>query len=240
MKFSSKTIGLKCGQSLMLFINPFVVSKNPKLPIDEIVHELNTFLDVIYHILNPKNKYTLTNYKIRGEYLLAFSMLYQYLVINGNCKSESNKLIGFEKSWTKFLCTTTKNNIPIVHLYKVLAMLALIYADCYNDMFYIKDTSNKNKEPNWLDLKGILDNLYNPNIRFSKSKSNTCLNSIEPSIVVKINNLLNMSIYVRQHYLDNVFCGTMVKTKPDIEHENFLICTKELQKTIVKYHQKYL
>jgi hypothetical protein len=86
-------------------------------------------------------------------------------------------------------------------------MLALIYADCYHDMFYIKDTSNKYKEPNWLDLKGILENLYNPNIRFSKSKSNTCLNSIEPSIVVKINNLLNMSIYVRQHYLDNVFCG---------------------------------
>jgi hypothetical protein len=247
MRFDTKNLSIECAQTLLTNISSYV---DPKLStstnVTKIVKELNTFLDTIYHILNPKNKYTTSNYEIRGEYLLSFAQLYQTLILNQKCINEKSSLIGVEnsmgvidiKSWTKFLCTTRKGVRPMVHLYKVLTFLALIYANCYTNSFYIKNKGNKGKEPTWLNLEEILDNLYNVNLRFSKSQTKLCLEKLEPVQVSKINKFMYMSFYIRQHYLSENYCGTILNKESDDQHDDFLICTQDLLNALSRYRSK--
>lgn len=206
----------------------------------DITKELNKFLDVVYHIFNPNNKYTLSNYEIRGKYLLAFSQMYQYLVLNKVCKNTVRNLIGLEKSWTKFLCTTNKNIRPMVHLYKTLAILGLIYGNYYHNIFYIKDNSNSGKEPVWLNsLESILDNLYNPNLRFFKTKSTLCLEKLKPTLVATINKYIYVSFLIRKHYLDQEYCGSIINIQSDREHAEFIQCIQTLLDALNKYRNKH-
>lgn len=241
MRFDKKSLSLSCAKQLISFIKPFV---NPKFAesnnINDIVNELNDFLNVVYHILNVKTKYTTSNYKVRGQYLLAFSELYQYLVLHQECKSAVNYLIGQDKSWTKFLCSSYKNIIPFVHVYKVLAIIGLISAKCYNDIFYIKSKTNKGKEPTWLTLEQIIDNLYNPNLRFSKSKSKTCLETLDAHVVTDVNKYIYMSYYIRSKYLEAEFCGMIINIQSDKEHEQFTNCIEELVNSLNKYRKSHL
>ena len=241
MRFDNKYLSLNCGKTLLSFISEFI---SPQMAlsnnINEITHELNEFLNVIYHIFNPKNKYTLSNYKIRGQYLLAFSQIYNYLVLNKNCKETAKNLIGLEKSWTKYLCTTKKQIRPLVHLYKTLAILGLIYSNCYHDIFYIKDNSNSGNEPKWLkSLESILENSYNPKLRFSKTKSALCLEKLEPTMVTKINKYLYASFAIRQKYLDQEYCGSIINKDSDIEHENFIVQIQTLLDALNKYRKQH-
>jgi len=241
MRFDSKYISLNCAKTLLTFISSFVppemvFSNN----IQDITKELNKFLDVVYHIFNPNNKYTLSNYEIRGKYLLAFSQMYQYLVLNKSCKESTKNLIGLEKSWTKFLCTTNKHLRPMVHLYKTLAILGLIYSNCYHDIFYIKDNTNTGKEPVWLDsLESILNNLYNPNLRFSKTKSALCLEKLNPPHVARINKYIYASFLIRKHYLDQEYCGSIINIESDREHAEFIQCIQILLNALNKYRNKH-
>lgn len=236
MRFDTKNLSLDCAKILITYIGPFV---DPNIVHSQItsdyVKELNTFLNAIYHILNPKNKYTLSNYELRGKYLLAFSKLYQHLSLNKECQLSFNSLIGPGKSWTQFLCSTTKRVVPFVHIYKVLSMLGLIKANCYQDAFYIKNTANKNSEPVWLNLSSIFDNLYNPNLRFSKTRSKLCLEKLSPVIVSEINDYIYTSFFIRQHYLEHEYCGTIIHLKSDKEHEQFITCIQELLDALQKH-----
>lgn len=232
MRFDSKNLSLECARVLLAYIGAYV---DPKLSysndIVKIIKELNKFLDVIFHILNPSNKYTLSNYKIRGEYLLAFSDMYRYLVTHTKCKSTSNALVGYDKSWTKFLCTTKKGVRPIVHIYKVLAMIALIQAGCIDKIFYIKNTLNSGQEPDWLDIHSVLDNLHNPNLRFSK----ICLEKLEPDVAGNINKYVYTALYIR----NQEYCSTIVKLNSDKEHETFNTCIEGLLKALEKYRSTH-
>lgn len=240
MKFSSNQLNINCARQLLNIIKAFVDIDSSKKNIKCITKELNKFLDTVYHILNPKNKYTLQNYKIRGMYLLAFCEMYEYLVTNSNCNSSKKYIVGLGKSWTNFLCTTIKNVRPFVHIYKVLTYIALLSGNCYDNAFYIKDISSKGQEPTWLELNQILENMYNPNLRISKSKSKLCLNHLEPHIVAKINKYMYTSYSLRQHYLNSVYCGSIINAKNDAEHESFNLVLQEFKDILSKYKKHAL
>jgi hypothetical protein len=237
MKFLSNQLSLNCARQLLNIIKAFVDIDSSKKTIRDITIELNKFLDVVYYILNPKNKYTLQNYKIRGMYLLAFCEMYEYLVTNIVCNSSKIYIIGLGKTWTNFLCTTIKNVRPFVHIYKVLTYIALLKANCYTDIFYIKDNTNTGKEPKWLILNEILENMYNPNLRISKSKSKSCLNHLEPHSVAEINRYMYTSYSLRQHYLNSVYCGSIVNAKNDVEHESFMSVLQDFKNILSNYNK---
>lgn len=77
--------------------------------------------------------------------------------------------------------------------------------------------------------------MYNPNLRISKSKD--CLVHLKPHKVAEMNKYMYTPYSVRQHYLNSVYCGSVVNAENDVEHESFMLVLQDFKDILSKYNK---
>ena len=121
-----------------------------------------------------------------------------------------------KNKFLEYMCTSNSNNIiPMRHLYKVLTTIALLYIqECL--YFYMYDSKNKNQPRQDLAHDDIYKYIYDANLRFSKTDTDTlnCVNNLDKKdveIVRIINQYLITSLELRRIYLS--ICKKYIKRK---------------------------
>jgi hypothetical protein len=187
----------------------------------EKILNINTFLTRVTSILNREIKLTLNNWKMIAKYLLAFAKMYHTLLTYSNCQSDYPQLIGQQKKWTEYLCTGVYR--PMRMLYKLLSYFGILYTEC--NYFYIYNLKNKGKQVSYLSVIDILNNIYNSQLRFSKSNTKKCFKRLSKIKIENVSTALQyivISLEIRRLFLTGKYCGGYIKNgEPDLEHEFF-------------------
>jgi hypothetical protein len=215
----SSTISNKCLLKLITHIKGYIPinAVNDK---SQVIKYTNEFLTSIDYILSGKHEYNEKNWIERGRRLYAFSLIYIDLITFSECKTDTT----LHKSFKKYMCTKNLNNlIPMRQLYKTLANLSLLYLqECL--YFYLYDDTNKGNKINVLKINSVLENMYNANLRYSKTDTMTCIDKLQyknDDTIQNINKYLITALELRRHYLE--FCKEYIHIKPNskIKHNYF-------------------
>lgn len=194
----------------------------------KVIEHVNTFLSSITYILSGDYQYTNANWQERGRRLYAFSQMLIHFITNENCKHDN--LI--KEHIINYMCTPNKNRlIPMRHLYKVLTNIGLLYIDeCL--YFYLYDSSNKNKQRVDLTLDNVLENMFNSNLRYSKTDTLNCINHLQSKSIHDINQYMVISIQLRTFFLSKQFCRQYSRSIENEQHSYFENELKDLLQAI--------
>lgn len=185
----------------------------------EIKKQLKSITKQIDSIL--KQKYTIKI--IRENVLLISNKISEYMTIldlylfNQFCRQRGQL---FGSILQEYLCKNNGRNLDL--LYHFTTNLGIILSGCI--YIYIDNPKNKDKEPDFVSLDVFINNLSNPQYRFSKTKLKECIKNHQGDrqslVLARI--LLLQSINLRKSITK--FCSHMVKnqSKSDIDkHAHF-------------------
>lgn len=223
--YVSESVSLTCARTMLetiaAFVSPTLQTSMNK---QEIVYAINDFLGKIEYIIDPSHPYTFANIRPRADMLVAFVQLYLQFISN-TCVPDSKAVIGFRKRWSEFLCN--KNMLTrqrrFVHIYKVLADIAIIISKECSIYFYLHDTQNKGATPDFLDLGQVIAYLHDSKLQFSKSRVKTCLEGLgnsTPSDLHIITRYLGLALRLRQIF-DTELCPGYLTTDTEDQHHVF-------------------
>lgn len=181
----------------------------------QVIRHVNTFLESIDYILSGNYPYTSDNWKERGRRLHAFSHMFINIVIDPVCTPD------IKHAFVHYMCTPNANRmVPMRHLYKVLTNIGLLYIEeCLFFYLYEKRAIHRHRvDLTWLE---ILNNMYNANLRYSKTDTIACINALESKNVHEINKYMVTAIQLRKYFILDTFCKQYMKALPDDKHSFF-------------------
>lgn len=141
-----------------------------------------------------------------------------------------------------FLCLKQPpfNYRPFRLLYKLLGFIGILYTNCI--YFYIYDSTKKNTLVQMLNKEQILQNMYNPKLRLSKTSIYNCLqkrDNVNLSRLMIAKEYISMAIYIRNQFLTNKYCGDIFKNykidaNTELQHDYFIDQLKIINTELTK------